>query len=345
MPLLSMDPLYHIVEFTDSKEIAIINEKWMVSEGTCLWPPFKSSASLAKALKTTTEPETSWKAFKIRKLYATNSYDKAVSKLRQAEDDSDLQTGDEEVTIGRKRKPNQRYMVESSSDEEFPASPKRPRPPSLPSTSTPVTPLALSPAPPRSPTPPCFPNQTLDNSAASSFHCPDFEKRVISMLTEIKAEVQHNKLLLKTLTEANVLPESEEDDWLNEFPLKSLEGITSLEEKLKNDTGSRKKLVQKLSMIGGTNLDSSVRRILSFLMSSALATKFNWLGRGSAEKKAFSTLLLKDLIFRAISRNPLTKTATQSQVEAVIKLWLKHAADRTGARKDRQAQQPDCQLD
>ncbi|XP_071833228.1 uncharacterized protein [Apostichopus japonicus] len=146
MPLLSMDPLYHIVEFTDSKEIAIINEKWMVSEGTCLWPPFKSSASLAKALKTTTEPETSWKAFKIRKLYATNSYDKAVSKLRQAEDESDLQTGDEEVTIGRKQKPNQCYMVESSSDEEFPASPKRPRPPSFPSTSTPVTPLALSPA-------------------------------------------------------------------------------------------------------------------------------------------------------------------------------------------------------
>lgn len=66
------------------------------------------------------------------------------------------------------------------------------------------------------------------------------------MLTEIKAEVQHNKELLKTLTEANVLPESEEDDWLNEFPLKSLEGITSLEEKLKNDTGSRKKLVRNV---------------------------------------------------------------------------------------------------
>ncbi|KAJ8039658.1 hypothetical protein HOLleu_13730 [Holothuria leucospilota] len=167
-----------------------------------------------------------------------------------------------------------------------------------------------------------------------------FEKRVISLLTEIKADVGHNTALLKTITDAIILPESEEDEWISNFPLHSLDDVTAAEDKLENDAAARKKLVKKMSMIGGSTLDSTVRRILTFLIGSSLATKFNWLGRGHADKKAFSNLLLKDLIFRAISRNPLTKTATLSQVEAIIKMWLKHAADRNGSRK---AQNPQTQ--
>ncbi|KAJ8022865.1 hypothetical protein HOLleu_37882 [Holothuria leucospilota] len=129
--------------------------------------------------------------------FLTGSYDKALSKLKQAEEESDIQTADEGETMKRKRK----YSSE-------------------------------------------------DN-----------------------------------------------DEWISNFPLHSLDDVTAAEDKLENDAAARKKLVKKMSMIRGSTLDSTVRRILTFLIGSSLATKFNWLGRGHADKKAFSNLLLKDLIF------------------------------------------------
>lgn len=63
---------------------------------------------------------------------------------------------------------------------------------------------------------------------------------MISLLTEIKADVGHNTALLKTITDANILPESEEDEWISNFPLHSLDDVTAAEDKLENDAAARK---------------------------------------------------------------------------------------------------------
>jgi hypothetical protein len=52
--------------------------------------------------------------------------------------------------------------------------------------------------------------------------------------------------------------------------------------------------VKSLRTIGGDNIKSTVRRLLSHLFTNALARHINWLGKG--EKLALSKLQLKDLI-------------------------------------------------
>ncbi|KAJ8039656.1 hypothetical protein HOLleu_13728 [Holothuria leucospilota] len=70
----------------------------------CLLHLADDAHMLTKALKNNVEPDKDWKTFKVKKLYETRSYDKALSKLKQAEEESDIQTADEGETMKRKRK-------------------------------------------------------------------------------------------------------------------------------------------------------------------------------------------------------------------------------------------------
>ncbi|CAI6375080.1 unnamed protein product [Macrosiphum euphorbiae] len=66
--------------------------------------------------------------------------------------------------------------------------------------------------------------------------------------------------------------------FLNNFPLKELEALKDLEEKLKTDNEFKSKLVNLITSIGGTNAKHFVKRVLTKLFSNQLASHCSWTG-------------------------------------------------------------------
>ncbi|XP_038062961.1 uncharacterized protein LOC119733628 [Patiria miniata] len=192
--------------------------------------------------------------------------------------------------------------------------------------SLPGPPAPPSPARPPSPSTPSPPSSPV----AASRNDNAFELRVVTLLLDIKAQVEHNTKLI--IAERTKNREPDEADAV--FPLKTLEEVDALEQTVK-DVSKQKRLVQQLLHIGGTNLATTVRRILTYCLTQDVAIAFNWLGKGNGEKRAFSTLALKTAIFKAVQKNPLTSAASLAEVEAVMKSWFKHAADRNAGRQRR----------
>lgn len=61
--------MFGVVEFTDSKTVAVIPVSWFVGSGeeTCYWPEGNASKA-AKLVQNGNTPDTSWKKYKIRVL-------------------------------------------------------------------------------------------------------------------------------------------------------------------------------------------------------------------------------------------------------------------------------------
>ncbi|KAK4884946.1 hypothetical protein RN001_001217 [Aquatica leii] len=124
------------IEFKDDadEEIALVHTSWLTpSKTSVLWPPYKTSAKLKKALITSEEPnQYLWKKYPIKRVFFTcDDYIKAQKKLKKSEATSDLQTTDVEEEFSKKRvvkKP--RTFSSSSSDENEPPT-KLNRPPKI----------------------------------------------------------------------------------------------------------------------------------------------------------------------------------------------------------------------
>ncbi|KAJ8001130.1 hypothetical protein DPEC_G00188030 [Dallia pectoralis] len=73
--------------------------------------------------------------------------------------------------------------------------------------------------------------------------------------------------------------------------------------------------------------------MISCLFSNDLTKLCNWTGLG--QKIAFKGLMLKNIVHRAIRKNPGTKETTEGNLQEVVSKYLKGAADREGGRKNR----------
>ena len=61
--------MYLLVEFTDNSELAVVPDSWLEGSHCAVWPPYKSSTRLIKAVIHKEPPTESWKAYPIRVLY------------------------------------------------------------------------------------------------------------------------------------------------------------------------------------------------------------------------------------------------------------------------------------
>uniref|UniRef100_A0A8C6TPX0 DUF4806 domain-containing protein n=1 Tax=Neogobius melanostomus TaxID=47308 RepID=A0A8C6TPX0_9GOBI len=117
-----------------------------------------------------------------------------------------------------------------------------------------------------------------------------------------------------------------------DLPIRDHQGLTGMEVRLQ-DQDYRTKLINHLSLIGGTDVRDTVFRIMKRVVSHSLATKTNW--RGINGKSPFASLQLKDVIIAAVWKNPITPTASACEVEKYMKRWLQMAMDREGGRRRR----------
>ncbi|KAK2181461.1 hypothetical protein NP493_397g02016 [Ridgeia piscesae] len=121
--------MYVIVEFALDGSIALIHEKWMTTEKSCMWPGSKSAMKIDKAVRSGMEPDSSFQAHECRVLYTSSFYDKARKKLQQAEMTSDLATeAEEETPKKRQKRPTSRYLLSDSDSDSGSAYVRQPQP-------------------------------------------------------------------------------------------------------------------------------------------------------------------------------------------------------------------------
>ncbi|XP_033646904.1 uncharacterized protein LOC117306436 [Asterias rubens] len=334
--------MYAVVEFKIEGTVALVAESWLTDEDNIVkWPAkFKTQGRIDRAVQRCEPPSNDYERFPCRVLYKTASYEKGMAKVRQAQDTSDIGTDMEtEVPPKRIMRPNPRYQQDASSDEEIVTAiqPRR----SVNSTSN-NSPSEL-PCPPPSLILSGSPSGSSGSSGGlsrSSSACTATEKKLLTLIEKATMITTENRTLLKKiLRKLNTSQQELDNGGLPEgltFPLKLLRDVRDLEALLQNFE-KEKLLVTYLSNIGGENLGSTVRRILVCILTNDLAKQFNWIGKGT--KEAFCKLRLVNVVHRAVRRNPAVRSATNAEIDSIIKDWFRYAKDRDGgrARRARQA--------
>ncbi|KAJ8011808.1 hypothetical protein DPEC_G00062090 [Dallia pectoralis] len=92
------------------------------------------------------------------------------------------------------------------------------------------------------------------------------------------------------------------------------------------------KLINHLSIVGGSNLKDAAWRVMGHTISNSLAKTMNW--RGINGKTSLASRRLKDVFIAAVRKTPKCSTATERDIEAAMKKWLQLAPDSEGGRRD-----------
>jgi hypothetical protein len=67
--------MYLLVEFTDTKEVAVVPENWLDGTACAVWPThIRASSKLTSAVMQKMEPGENWPSFPIKELYRSGKY-------------------------------------------------------------------------------------------------------------------------------------------------------------------------------------------------------------------------------------------------------------------------------
>ncbi|XP_062375417.1 uncharacterized protein si:dkey-187a12.4 [Sardina pilchardus] len=166
------------------------------------------------------------------------------------------------------------------------------------------------------------------------------QRKIITLLMEIKEEQQRQWAVLKELqtkVQGQVSEEEEVESLDIDLPLRTMEQLDEAERHLE-DAAAQKRMVAHLSRMGGATVDDAVRRLMQAVLSFAVGSELNWVGRG--QKRSFRSTKLQGVLFRALKRTPVGREATHHQFADVVKKWLRFAPFRQGGTGRRQTNKP-----
>ncbi|KAJ8929963.1 hypothetical protein NQ314_017286 [Rhamnusium bicolor] len=132
----------------------------------------------------------------------------------------------------------------------------------------------------------------------------------------------------------------------DDFPTKTEEGLNKFNEELENKEIFFKNAINTkhcdtkcvtLQVVGGKDIEDSIRRLLGKIIDHELSLKCNWLGRNNKIPFVRYKNILA-LILVAVRKSPLGRNATEQDVASVTKLWLRSSCDRNGGRSKRKNQ-------
>ncbi|CAL8339236.1 unnamed protein product [Boreogadus saida] len=109
------------------------------------------------------------------------------------------------------------------------------------------------------------------------------------------------------------------------LPLANEEQFDEAEAALKEES-VRRKMITRLALVGGTNAENMIRRMLSATMANSVACIFNWAGKGP--KRAFKDTLMQDCMFAAARQ--FDRKLTELQYRGALQKWLRYAPERSG---------------
>ncbi|XP_022160834.1 uncharacterized protein LOC111026949, partial [Myzus persicae] len=159
-------------------------------------------------------------------------------------------------------------------------------------------------------------NKSDDNTINNLF------KNVISILAYVKR--LDSKIDLLTQKNNNTqISENFNKDFEKIFPLKCVEAVDDMENKLKSDENTSGQLRNLLQKIGGTGLKNFVKRVLERIFTNELSTKYSWTGfKDNHELRTLKIIkIMKDVANSTFSE-------TEANFEAHIKDWFRHGSQR-----------------
>ncbi|XP_064467943.1 uncharacterized protein LOC135378790 isoform X2 [Ornithodoros turicata] len=167
-----------------------------------------------------------------------------------------------------------------------------------------------------------FPVSSAPSRPSKPLSQYEFQEQVLVQFRVLRATLMEHGALLEGLVplrttlieETKLLPQ----------PMKTVEEVDEFEQQLTRDR--EKQLVGELSLLGGNTVKSSVRRIMSHILSDELGQLYSWEGRKG--KLKFLELKFPSIILRALHTHKKLSKATEFEVEAAIKEWLRHAPQR-----------------
>ncbi|KAG5869517.1 hypothetical protein JTB14_024561 [Gonioctena quinquepunctata] len=295
--------------------MAIISSSWVVELGGnlyCYWPNyFKSDLHKDKAIQNHTPlslEKCSQSPIVVK--YSTNDYQKAMGKLQRLENNLESETESEMKKRKHKKKfiLNMKMTTHSPSQNQYDI---------RKSTKDNICPQ-------NSGTP-----TTKEKSFSSCKGCEENKALLNELLRRMESMREDIKYLMKLATKNENV-----QVFVEEFPqFEEIEDINKFNEEL-SDEKVFVNACTKFQLVGGKDMYETTRKILALLISHKLALSMNWSGRN--EKGGFKTLTnIIKLIHVSVRKNPLAINATLSDIENVIKVWLRNAADREGGRSKR----------
>ncbi|XP_034150508.1 uncharacterized protein LOC106024496 [Esox lucius] len=165
--------------------------------------------------------------------------------------------------------------------------------------------------------------------------CSAAEFHILSLLETIKQ--QQDQLVVKVNYLSSRLnstpgPGVEMPDNI-QFPLEQLEAVEAFEVFLKEPSNgpARQRVISSLATIGGQDVKRVTWNILARLFTEEVSHQINW--KGVNNKKSFSRMATKILLFSAVRKNTVTRSATDAEVTKHAIRWFNLAADRATRRR------------
>lgn len=364
--------MYYIVEFLETKEIAIAPLCWLNKEkNKCHWPPFKTEMKLTEGMLQAKVPDGEWSICDVKCLHVFGSYAEARNKLADAAIISDFakKLSDEQEGNKRKKLCIRTDDTDSTSDSEIKYASLLPHSPdisdsvnnSLPtvpvsSASLDLTSTVLPQSVNNSPSDVSSDHISSVDSPEANIIVPDVDlslnnseqekvqlcpccKLVMREIQELKLQLEmHTNLLSQLLGRNSEKPDCIIRPALPVFiklllPVSSVDHLKRLNDHLADESNFTQ-CCRYFSTLGGNNSKDATRRILQHMISHEVSLQMNWKGRG--QKHAFQTYQnVIDLIYRSVVQIPLCHLTTVAETENEIKNWLRFAADRYGGRSKR----------
>ncbi|XP_061882177.1 uncharacterized protein LOC133633611 [Entelurus aequoreus] len=165
--------------------------------------------------------------------------------------------------------------------------------------------------------------------------CSAAEVQILSLLETIKRTqdqlVAKVNILISRLT-TTPWPEVEMPANI-QFPLEQLEAVEAFEAFLKEPSNgpARQRVISSLATIGGQDVKRVTWNILGRIFTDEVSHQINW--KGVNNKKAFSRMATKTLLFSAVRKNVVTRSATDAEVTKHAIRWFNLAADRAARRR------------
>lgn len=62
--------MFNLVEFTSTKDTAVIPSLWKIEDTSAVWPPYQSASRTEKAVRNRDAPCKDWIRYSVRVLYS-----------------------------------------------------------------------------------------------------------------------------------------------------------------------------------------------------------------------------------------------------------------------------------
>ncbi|KAI9547874.1 hypothetical protein NQZ68_012891 [Dissostichus eleginoides] len=199
-------------------------------------------------------------------------------------------------------------------------------------------------------TPPLDPHNvhkmtSLEETATSWIPCSQCLIMVAMKMTSMLAEVlvvvkdlsRDVQFIKNELAEGNMTPAGSQGPgsatthmFPIQLPIANEDDFNEAESLLKNES-VRQKMIARLALVGGTNSENLIRRMLATALTNALACRYNWAGKKDkrcSSKKPFKETAIQDCMFAAARQ--FDRKLTHNDFSETVKKWLRYAPEREG---------------